>query len=219
MQEKVASRSAKPRRGARSYDGVCQVAQGWTRGMVVVQEGKRSPVLILRTPFITKSKMTPSYPRTKSSPPHAVESKDLPTSFRDNENTLRPPHEDWDVFLEQELSVQGIDEVFDHLWLVGRPYPPRSITIQNVLGRERVPVPDATLQLVRASSKIYIKPLPRYLLAESFYDQYLTPSSMQRTGPGRDGLGLLFSYLTLVPTETDFDMAQKDHLMPSIPNH
>ncbi|KAK4573994.1 hypothetical protein LTR86_001755 [Recurvomyces mirabilis] len=167
------------------------------------------------TPFITKSKMTPSYPRPKSSPPHAIESKDLPTSFRDDENTLRPPHEDWDVFLEQDLSVQRIDEVFDHLWLVGRPYPPRSITIQNVLGRERVPVPDAALHLVWSSSKIYIKPLPRYLLAESFYDQYLTPSSLQRPGPGRDALGLLFSYLTLVPTETDFDMAQKDHLMPS----
>ena len=81
--------------------------------------------------------------------------------------------------------------------------------------RQIVPVPEVALHLIWATDKIYIKPLPRFLLSDAFYERYLKPGSTKEPGHGQDALGLLFSYITLVPTETDFDIALKEHLMPT----
>jgi hypothetical protein len=76
-----------------------------------------------------------------------------------------------------------------------------------VLKRELVPTIDASLHLVWTSQKRYIKALPRYITADCFYDRYLAPSRVY--GPA---LGLIFSYMALVPTELDFEIAHESHL-------
>lgn len=81
-----------------------------------------------------------------------------------------------------------------------------------MLNRQIVPTTEASLHLVWTAGKIFIKPLPSYLCSDWFWDQYLAAHSASNIkGPA---LGLLYSYLALVPTELDFALAEETHLLP-----
>jgi hypothetical protein len=138
-----------------------------------------------------------------------MDDADLPATFRStlDKHTLVWPSSDHQQFLHDDLSVERIEDVQSHLWLVGRPYPARALNIQRVLGREIIPTTDASLHLVWTSKKIHIKALPRYMTSSSFYDANLAPPH-----PYGPALGLLFTYMTLVPTELDFEIASELHL-------
>lgn len=138
-----------------------------------------------------------------------MDDADLPATFRSilDKHTLVLPSSDHQQFLHDDLSVERIEDVQSHLWLVGRPYPARALNIQRVLGREIIPTTDASLHLVWTSKKIHIKALPRYMTSTSFYDANLAPPH-----PYGPALGLLFTYMTLVPTELDFEIASELHL-------
>jgi hypothetical protein len=142
--------------------------------------------------------------------PSPVNDSDLPASFRTKKHSLALPYDHFDSFIDSDLSVERIESISDHLWLVGRPYLPRPINIQKVLNREIVATGDPSLHLVWTSGKIFVKPLPAYVLSTQFYDKYLRPG--KANGPA---LGLLHSYLALVPTELDFALAQDAKLFPS----
>jgi hypothetical protein len=135
-----------------------------------------------------------------------IDDKDLPASFRTREHVLVLPSSNHE-FLDDDLSIKRVEDVLPHLWLVGRPYPTRALNIQKVLRREIIPTTDASLHLVWTSQKIYIKALPRYITTDSFYDQSLVP-----VNPHGAALGLLFSYVALVPTELDFAIACESKL-------
>jgi hypothetical protein len=130
-----------------------------------------------------------------------IEAENLPATFRTKEHVLVLQFSDH-RFLDDDLSVKRIEDVLPHLWLVGRPYPARALNIQKVLRREIIPTTDASLHLVWTSEKIYVKALPCYTTTNSFYDQNLVPSN-----PHGPALGLLFSYMALVPSELDFAIA------------
>jgi hypothetical protein len=134
---------------------------------------------------------------------------DLPAIFRStlDKHTLIWPSSDYQQFLHDDLSVERVEDVQSHLWLVGRPYPARALNIQKVLGREIISTTDASLHLVWTSKKIHVKALPRYMTSSSFYDANLAPPR-----PYGPALGLLFTYMTLVPTELDFAIASELHL-------
>lgn len=138
-----------------------------------------------------------------------IDDGDLPATFRSNSKkyTLGRPSCDYQQFLDDDLSVKRIEDVQSHLWMVGRPYPARALNIQKVLGREIIPTTDASLHLVWTSQKIYIKALPRYMTSMSFYNTTLAPPH-----PHGPALGLLFTYMALVPTELDFAIACESHL-------
>jgi hypothetical protein len=138
-----------------------------------------------------------------------VDDGDLPATFRStlDKHTLIWPSADYQQFLHDDLSVERVEDVQSHLWLVGRPFPARALNIQKVLGREIIPTTDASLHLVWTSKKIHIKALPRYMTSSSFYDADLAPPR-----PYGPALGLLFTYMTLVPTELDFAIASQLHL-------
>jgi hypothetical protein len=136
-----------------------------------------------------------------------IEDADLPATFRTKEHILIPPSSDCHQFLENDLSVKRVEDVLPHLWLVSRPYPARALNIQRVLNREIIPTTDSSLHLGWTTRKIYIKALPRYITSTSFYDQALGPSH-----PYGPALGLLFTYMALVPTELDFAIACESNL-------
>lgn len=136
---------------------------------------------------------------------------DLPASFL-QDYTLTLPTSQFEVFLASDLSVQRIERIKEHLWLAGRPYFPRSLSTQGVLNRKVIPTTEASLHLVWTSGRIFIKPLPAYLCSDWFWDQYLAVQKASKIkGPA---LGLLYSYLALVPTELDFALAQEANLLP-----
>lgn len=99
----------------------------------------------------------------------------LPATCRTSNYDLASPKDNYDRFLNDDLSVQRIEHVLPHLWLVGRPYPARALNIQRVLKREIVATTDASLHLVWTTDKIYVKALPRYITSSVFYDQHLGP--------------------------------------------
>jgi hypothetical protein len=133
----------------------------------------------------------------------------LPAVVFTKDHFLTSPDFDYERFLDDDLSVERIEDIASHLWLVGRPYPPRPLNLQRVLKRDIVATTDASLHLVWTSQAMYVKALPRYLVSKTFYEQRLCLPH-----PFRPALGLLFTYMALVPSELDFALAHELHLLP-----
>ncbi len=139
----------------------------------------------------------------------SLDDGELPAIFRTETHSIVLPSDNVQAFLKADLSVKQLEDISPRLWAAGRPYLPRPLNIQGVLNRTIVPTTDASLHLLWTSRRIFIKALPAYFLATNFYEHYLQ-------GPGLNGpaLGLLYSYLALVPTELDFALAHEAHLLP-----
>lgn len=134
----------------------------------------------------------------------------LPAVVFTQDHFLTSPNLDYEKFLDDDLSVNRVEEIACHLWLVGRPYPPRPLNLQRVLKRDIVATTDASLHLVWTSQTMYVKALPKYLVSKAFYEQRLCLPH-----PCRPALGLLFTYMALVPSELDFALAHELHLLPA----
>jgi hypothetical protein len=134
----------------------------------------------------------------------------LPAVVLTKDRFLVSPTLDCEKFLDDDLSVRRVEDIAPHLWLAGRPYPPRPLNIQRVLKRDIVATTDASLHLVWTSQATYVKALPRYLVSKNFYEQRL-----RLPHPYRPALGLLFTYMALIPSELDFALAHELHMLPT----
>lgn len=138
--------------------------------------------------------------------------------------------EDWTALLAKDLETKLIDELYPHLFLVAKKAGDHIDQLhQHVLrGREVVINEDPEFHLVRYYERIYLKPLPGYLLNYTFWEKYLQPESnntinatqlAQRSlgnfDRHRTVVGFLRSYGYLIQHESDFVIAQKAHLLPS----
>jgi hypothetical protein len=148
---------------------------------------------------------------------------------------LRAP--DLDEYLHEEFLVPQLDKLAPKLWLV-RPNlqpkqrataisnltcflqvsTPRSSHIsalhhQAVRGRDIILAENLHLHLVWNYDKIFIKPIPKYLLSSAFW-QYL---AVQPVGTGdvqKAAIGFMRSYSHLIQHESDFNLAQDKGLIP-----
>ncbi|EFY86037.1 hypothetical protein MAC_07921 [Metarhizium acridum CQMa 102] len=144
-------------------------------------------------------------------------------------------------FLEGELGVPSLNDVHDLLWLAGRPMPPRPLTYQLAASRNIAVVEDVNLHLVWEPGRIFLKPLPRYLLNAAFWTEHLACDtaaqdnsscvsgvSLQQDGPGAPSnalskrrqlygcaYGFLLSYTALIQHESDYHVAASNHLLPA----
>jgi hypothetical protein len=84
----------------------------------------------------------------------------------------------------------------------------RSLHRQIVMDRRIVATEQTDLHLVWAGSRIFIKPLPRYLLSKEFWANHLCGDR----GIYGCAKGLLLSYAWLVGREIDFRMATSEAL-------
>lgn len=143
----------------------------------------------------------------------SIDKRDLPAAHRSGHDlkSLKTPG-DFRSFLQDDLNVERINVIARHLWLVGKRYPPRALNIQLVLERKIIPTTEATLHLVWTSQKIFIEPLPSYLLSHAFYSAHISPQCTTFLCP--PALGLLHTYVALLPTALDFELAQSEHLIP-----
>lgn len=109
--------------------------------------------------------------------------------------------------------------------------PPRALHRQILLGREIILTEQMDLHLVWSESRIYLKPIPRFLLEPQFWTDYLTcladckcpetPPQVPTEGPmicnnrrlWACALGFLISYTALISHESDFHIAQGAHLL------
>lgn len=146
----------------------------------------------------------------------------LPATFRTKGDSIITPQPNIE-FLEQELLVKRINRVQDWLWICGRPMPARPLHFQVLLGRSIAITENMELHLLWSKNRIFIKPIPLYLLDPDFWSTHLMPSqsSTEKTDGAREehlfkcALGFLFSYTSLIAYQSDFDLAKSTGLLPS----
>ncbi|KAI0201459.1 hypothetical protein F4808DRAFT_459950 [Astrocystis sublimbata] len=142
-----------------------------------------------------------------------------------NDDITVPKLDDSIPYFEQELGVGRLNQLSEWLWVAGRPMPPRPLHFQLFLRREIVIVEQMDLHLVWTSGRIFLKPVPRYLLEPSFWTSYLACRQDRPCTPATDNLcphqrlwkcalGFLFSYAALLCYESDFRLARERHLLP-----
>jgi hypothetical protein len=147
----------------------------------------------------------------------------LPAATRTIDDDLMVPSTSDEVleFLSKDLSVQKLNSIHNQLWIAGHPTPPRHLSYQTALSRDIVLSEKMELHLLWKAKRIYIKPLPRYLLAVGFWDRYIhngpsndTQSFAQRAMIAACARGFLLSYCALVAYESDFNLAKDIGLLP-----
>lgn len=124
---------------------------------------------------------------------------------------------DW---IDAEFDLGRLADIHDWLWVVGRPKPPRPLHEQRLLNRDIVITERLDLHLVWSTQRIFIKPLPRFLLDPRFWQKFLCCHKVSSTNAchckdlRQRALGLLFSYAALIEYESDFHIAKETHLIP-----
>ena len=121
-------------------------------------------------------------------------------------------------FLEKELWSEDLETMAPRLWIM-TTFSSANINPlhrQRVKGREIVVTEEPRLHLVWIHNRIFVKPLPRYLLSHAFWKTYLEKGS---DGPGdsqsnlcKAATGFLRTYRYLIQHESDFRIAQQDNL-------
>jgi hypothetical protein len=126
--------------------------------------------------------------------------------------------------VQREMTTPMLDAMHPYLWLVASEASDHvsPLTEQIVRGREIVVTENPELHLLWAHSRIYIKPIPDFLLSYDFWSVCLTDATglvaplVRPTleASRRASLGYLRTYHHLIRHKSDFIIAQKAHLIP-----
>jgi hypothetical protein len=119
--------------------------------------------------------------------------------------------------LDKEFWAHDLETMAPRLWIM-TTYSSANINPlhrQKVKGREIIVTEEARLHLVWIHNRIFIKPLPPYILSHTFWEIYLNerrPLSDCQLRVRRAALGFLRTYRYLIQHESDFNIAQQDNL-------
>lgn len=119
-------------------------------------------------------------------------------------------------YLESELVPRDLNGLAPHLWLIAKQDSAHisSLTHQIVRGRNIIITEKPGLHLVWIHDRVFIKPLPKYILSHAFWKFYLEGQSQipehLRQEIRRAALGFLRSYFYLVQHKSDFILATDD---------
>ena len=112
-------------------------------------------------------------------------------------------------FLCAFFDLSRFDTIRKMMWLIAVHGAPRSLYYQKFLRREIVIAEELDLHLVWAKSRIFIKPLPDFLLNYDFWEAYISCEPQLH----RAACGLLYSYCGLIRFGHDLQVAQECHLV------
>ena len=137
----------------------------------------------------------------------------LPAVYHDKSHSLQTIEETNEhsiqTYLEWELTVPRLNEIHGYLWLAGRPMGARPLHRQAMLGRELVTTEQVDLHMVRQETRIFIKPMPDFLLDYEFWKDHIC----RFTNLYECACGFLLSYVWLVCSKSDLKMAQDAGLL------
>ena len=119
--------------------------------------------------------------------------------------------------LHKEYSTPKLDGFSRYLWLVGRPDSAHiaSLTRQLVRGRRIVVTDDPEMHLVWIHDRVFVKPLPEYLLSQTFWEHYFHrptctfKDAQEATAVREAALGFLRTYAYLIQHKSDFELATR----------
>lgn len=126
-------------------------------------------------------------------------------------------------YLDRDLPTPDLDRMSRHLWLLATPKHSHISPLhdQIVRGRQIVVSENPELHLVWIHSRVFVKPLPPFLLSHVFWAHYLTQphddnakDGETRGRPARAGLGYLRTWAYLIQHESDYLIATGKHLIP-----
>ncbi|RDL41704.1 Uncharacterized protein BP5553_01683 [Venustampulla echinocandica] len=121
-------------------------------------------------------------------------------------------------FLNNEYWAQDLEKFAPYLWVMSTHSSTNVNPLhrQLVKGRKIIVTEEPRLHLVWFHDRIFIKPLPKYLLSYRFWEMFMLnkPSCLgdRQDGIRRAALGYLRTYRYLIRHESDFTIAMQDHL-------
>ena len=132
-------------------------------------------------------------------------------------------------FLYRELWAVDLERMAPHLWIMSTQSSSNVSPLhqQKVKGRKIVVTEDPRLHLVWIYDRVFIKPLPRYLLSYTFWSQHISNDKSPFWGSNEEerktctmirmsALGFLRTYYHLIQHESDFEIARNEaRLLPS----
>ncbi|KAH8586239.1 hypothetical protein B0O99DRAFT_644914 [Bisporella sp. PMI_857] len=133
----------------------------------------------------------------------------LPATIRRG-TTLARIADDPDAYYTAELRTTRLDNIKSYLWLAGVPTCGRPLHRQRLLGREIVITEDPTEHLVWHETRIFIKPLPMFLVDLECWNRKICKAKQLHEA----ACGFLLSYAWLVRHESDLRIAHEKGLLP-----
>ncbi|KAH7172983.1 hypothetical protein DER46DRAFT_697803 [Fusarium sp. MPI-SDFR-AT-0072] len=114
------------------------------------------------------------------------------------------------TYLQVELDVSRLNEIHNHLWMVGKPMPGRPLHQHLLYGRKIVCAQQADLHLLWDDSRLFVKPCPDHLLSFDFWERYLCcgDASLWATAAG-----MVQSYAWLIQDKSDWKIAQAEGIL------
>ncbi|KAL6698491.1 hypothetical protein J3F84DRAFT_346811 [Trichoderma pleuroticola] len=167
----------------------------------------------------------------------------LGASFSGNGSAWRGvPHNRVQNFLQNDLNIERLTQVSAYFSILGKAKPPQALHHQQALGLEIVATEKMDTHLLWDKGKILVKPLPRYLLDPQFWSEHIDCPESCLYGPEfqmiraaglvrrqvrfskrrpcehsklwKCAMGFAFSYVALIPNESDFRIAKEKKLLP-----
>jgi hypothetical protein len=114
------------------------------------------------------------------------------------------------AYLKHDLDISRLNEIHEYLWLAGLLTSARPLHRQLCIDRNIVATEQADLHLLWNGNKIFVKPLPLYLLDYGFWETYLCTSEEVY----RVTCGFVLSYIWLINSELDHRFAFDFKLLP-----
>ncbi|GFF32458.1 hypothetical protein IFM58399_03218 [Aspergillus lentulus] len=123
------------------------------------------------------------------------------------------PVDDLRTYLEQDLQTPRLDKIHRHLWLAGLPRAARPLYRQRLLDRTIIITEDPNEHLVWHESRIFVKPLPEYLISYQYWEDHLE-KEFQDESLRKSAYGFLLSYSWLICHRSDLTLAHSSGLLP-----
>jgi hypothetical protein len=133
--------------------------------------------------------------------------------------SLRDTDRLW-AFLEKDLVPNDLERIASRLWIMTTPSSANINPLhrQQVKGRDIVITEEPRLHLLWIHNRIFVKPLPRYLISFGFWNLFLRIDacklSCERDNVRKAALGFIRTYRHLIQSESDFFIAQRIKLIP-----
>lgn len=140
--------------------------------------------------------------------PHTVD----PTTLAGYPHLLLRDHQRLWAFLTTEFHSSDLERMADKLWWMSKQDSSSISPLHRQLVKRRTifVTENPKLHLVWIRDRIFIKPLPRYILSFQFWQDYLCDKTQDALR--RDVLGYIRTYTRLVRYESDFRIAQDEKL-------
>ncbi|KAF2677394.1 hypothetical protein K458DRAFT_395895 [Lentithecium fluviatile CBS 122367] len=134
----------------------------------------------------------------------------LPATYRTKRHMVRLVSDDVRAFLDSDLDVDRLNDIHKWLWMAGLPSAPRPLHYQAMKKRDIVVAEKLDLHLVWSPARIFVKPVPRYLLSSEFWRAHICPYPQLYA----TAFGVLMTYVALIEREVDYNLAVNNGLLP-----